>query len=164
MGSKGRNAMKAWVMITAGVVMLSQTPAFAISEAYRQKLEHSGCTQVSELQGCDINKSKAENAKAGFVTAEAAAPTTQATADPAHPYTGQWAAKNDRGDTVATIRVDKQEHVWVNGEKVKAKRSDGALEFHQGSLVYRIQGDRRLKDEDKWMDRDAGTSGPIVAE
>ena len=42
-------------------------PAYAIDAKYRAKLERSGCTQVSETQGCDINKSKAENAKAGFL-------------------------------------------------------------------------------------------------
>lgn len=34
---------------------------------YAQQLERSGCTQVSETQGCDIHKSKADNAKAGFI-------------------------------------------------------------------------------------------------
>ena len=48
--------------------------------SYEQKLERSGCTQVSELSGCDINMSKAENAAAGFGAAPAAAS--------ASPYTG----------------------------------------------------------------------------
>jgi hypothetical protein len=60
---------------------------------------------------------------------------------------------------VATIRVDAKEHVWVNGKKVKAKRSDGALVFKDGSLTYTIQGNRRLKGEDTWLDSDAGTKG-----
>lgn len=40
--------------------------AQAIDSKYRAKLEKSGCTQVSELQGCDINKTKAQNQKSGF--------------------------------------------------------------------------------------------------
>jgi hypothetical protein len=40
--------------------------AAGIDEKYRQQLERSGCTQVSELQGCDIHKTKAQNAQAGF--------------------------------------------------------------------------------------------------
>jgi len=40
--------------------------AHAIDKEYAKKLERSGCTQVTEAQGCDINKTKAENAKAGF--------------------------------------------------------------------------------------------------
>lgn len=40
------------------------SPAHAISEKYRQQLERSGCTQVTEGNGCDITKTKAENMKA----------------------------------------------------------------------------------------------------
>lgn len=40
--------------------------AQAIDGEYRAKLEQSGCTQVSEMQGCDFNKTKAQNAKYGF--------------------------------------------------------------------------------------------------
>jgi len=43
--------------------------AQAIDRKYAQKLERSGCTQVTEMQGCDINKTKAENARAGFGSA-----------------------------------------------------------------------------------------------
>jgi len=45
----------------------------------QQQLERSGCTQVSEMQGCDINKTKAENAKAGFGTAPVATPAAAST-------------------------------------------------------------------------------------
>ncbi|MGL4475466.1 MAG: hypothetical protein ACRCT7_13595 [Shewanella sp.] len=47
---------------------LSSFSADAINDKYRQQLERSGCTQVSEMQGCDLNKTQAENAKAGFVS------------------------------------------------------------------------------------------------
>jgi hypothetical protein len=40
--------------------------ASAIDAKYRAKLERSGCTQVTEAQGCDINKTKEQNARAGF--------------------------------------------------------------------------------------------------
>lgn len=40
--------------------------AQAIDSKYQAKLEKSGCTQVSEMQGCDVNKTKAQNQKAGF--------------------------------------------------------------------------------------------------
>ena len=73
-------------LILAAAVLFASTSAHAIDEKYRQKLERSGCTQVSELQGCDINKTKAENAKAGFGTA---APTAAAST-----YAGTWIAKN----------------------------------------------------------------------
>lgn len=144
-------------------LLFVQSPAHAINEKYRQQLEQSGCTQMTELQGCDIHKSKAENAKAGFSDPY----TPAAAADSAKeqtPYAGQWTAKSDTGATVATIRIDAKEHVWVNGKEVKAKRTDGALQFRQGTLLFTIQGDRRLKNEDVWMDTDAGTKGPIQSE
>ncbi|MDC8772234.1 hypothetical protein [Roseateles albus] len=140
-----------------------QSSAFAISAKYAQQLDRSGCTQISEGQGCDITKTKAENAKAGFVN-EAAAPAPQAKPTAANPYAGQWVAKSDSGATVATIRIDAKEHVWVNGKKVKAKRSDGGLMFKTGTITFRIQGDRRLQGEDVWNDSDAGTKGQIVSE
>jgi hypothetical protein len=155
--------------------LFAHSNAFAISAKYRQQLERSGCTQISESQGCDIHKTKAENAKAGFVNEAAnAAPAASAAASApaapkashtaANPYAGQWTAKADSGATVATIRIDAKEHVWVNGKSVKAKRSDGGLSFKSGTITYRIQGDRRLKGEDTWTDSDAGTKGLIHAD
>lgn len=57
--------------ISAGIALLLPIAAHAIDQKYAKKLEKSGCTQATELQGCDINKSKAENAKAGFGAAAA---------------------------------------------------------------------------------------------
>ena len=153
--------MKKKLIITAGVALLAHTSAHAIDAKYRQQLERSGCTQVSETQGCDITKTKAENAKAGFV---AEAPAGKGKATNQTPYAGQWVAKATSGATVATIRIDGKEHVWVNGKRVNAKRSDGALVFRDGKITYTIQGDRRLKGEDTWLDSDAGTRGAIVTE
>lgn len=56
-----------WAIAAACAAMTFS--AQAIDKKYAQKLERSGCTQVTELQGCDINKTKAENARAGFGTA-----------------------------------------------------------------------------------------------
>ena len=125
--------------------------------SYEQKLERSGCTQVSELNGCDINKTKAENATASVGNAPAAATS-------ASPYAGNWIATFPQtGATVANIRIDGKDQVWVNDKKVNAKKSDGALVFKDGMVIYTIQGDRRIKGEDGWVDNDAGTKGPINA-
>lgn len=162
-------AMKSAVILAATLSISSG--AHAIDAKYRQLLERSGCTQMSELQGCDIHKSKAENAKAGFGNDAAAAPSATPAPAPASsagkaqtPYAGQWVAKGTAGATVATIRIDAKERVWVNGKRVKAKRSDGALVFRDGFITYTIQGDRRLTGEDTWHDSDVGSTGPIVAE
>lgn len=153
--------MKKKLVTVLALALLAHTSAHAISDKYRQQLERSGCTQVTEAQGCDIHKSKAENAKAGFGN-EATADKAPAKAQSA--YAGQWVATGTGGVTVATIRIDNKEHVWVNGKKVKAKRSDGALVFRDGFVTYTIQGDRRLQGEDTWYDSDVKNRGPIVAE
>lgn len=139
---------------------MASTPSQAINEKYRQQLERSGCTQMSELQGCDIHKSKVENAKAGFVT-EASVNTGQDEASSPSPYAGQWVAKYASGGTVASILIKQNETVWINGKQVKAKRSDGALVFRDGKITYTIQGDRRLQGEDVWNNFEAGTTGLI---
>ncbi|WP_266003878.1 hypothetical protein [Paucibacter sp. PLA-PC-4] len=166
--SSPRPAPVAIASSIVGAALLLHSSAFAINAKYAQQLERSGCTQVSEAQGCDIHKTKAENAKAGFVVisnnsgaVSDAAP--KAAPSGATPYAGQWVAKSDSGATVATIRIDAKERVWVNGKPVKAKRSDGGLTFKSGPITFRIQGDRRLKGEDTWTDSDAGTRGLVQA-
>lgn len=151
--------VRGWAVVMA---LLASAPALAINATYARQLERSGCTQVSEAQGCDIHKSKAENAKAGFGNAPAASAPVADTAKT--PYAGQWVAKAADGRTVATIRIDARERVWVDGKRVRSKRSDGALVFRSGKRQFTIQGDRRLQGEDLWNDFGAGTRGPIVTE
>ena len=138
------------------IALLLPMAAQAIDPAYAKKLERSGCTQASELQGCNINKTKAENAKAGF--GPAAKPAAAAAKSP---YSGQWMARSTTGQTVSTISIDARERVTVNGKAVTAKRSDGALVFKVGTITYTIQGDPRLTNENSWFDADAQTTGPI---
>lgn len=97
------------------LTLLGIAPAHAINAKFAQQLERSGCTQVTETQGCDIHKTKAENAKAGF----GAAPTADTSASP---YAGEWVATfPETGATVATISIDGKDRVLVNGKQVKAK-------------------------------------------
>ena len=65
---------------------------------------------------------------------------------------------------MAEIRIDGKEQVWVNEVKVKAKRTDGALQFRQGMILYTLQGDPRVRSESQWQDNDAGSTGPISFE
>ncbi|MGB7803610.1 MAG: hypothetical protein WBL83_21180 [Buttiauxella sp.] len=55
------------ITLTTLFALLSM-PAHAISEKYRQQLERSGCTQLTDGNGCDINKSKAENMRSTDAT------------------------------------------------------------------------------------------------
>lgn len=151
-------------LIQTGFILLtlcSFNTAHAIDAKYRAKLEQSGCTQMSEMQGCDINKSKAENAKAGY----GAEVYPMHHHQNHHLYTGQWVAKNaNTGQTVATIRVDNDENVWVNGQKVTAKKSDAGLVFKQGFIQYTLEGGSMHRNAGYWYDSDAQTSGPIQME
>ncbi|MEQ1120029.1 hypothetical protein ABLT55_15860 [Acinetobacter junii] len=83
--------------------------AFAIDEKYRHQLEQSGCTQLSELQGCDIRKSKQENIKAGFVENN-----TQDALEGKRSVESQWIAERTDGKILARIKIDDKERVWVN--------------------------------------------------
>ncbi len=142
-------------LLTALAVVATQ--AQAIDDKYRQKLIKSGCTQMSEMQGCDINKSKEENGKAGF-SAPGVAPATS----PAAPPGRGFLAKSDSGAAVAAIRVQNDGQVFVNGKKVEAKHVGGALHFQQGMITYTLSDNPDGKSF--WMDTDAGTQGPIIGQ
>lgn len=150
--------MKPHCLICVALGLFAVSPAFAIDAKYAAKLERSGCTQVSELQGCDINKTREENAKAGFGPGAAAPAAEQS------PLAGNWKAVGADGATIAEIHIDDAETVWVDGNEVKAKRSGGALEFQQGVVTYTLQTDRQLQDKDAWTDASGGTRGKIVPE
>jgi hypothetical protein len=154
--------MNTKLLATLGFALLAHTSAHAISDKYRQQLERSGCTEVTEAQG--LRHPQEQGAERQGRLRQRRTPADTAPAQAQNPYAGQWVAKGTAGATVATIRIDNKENVWVNGKKVKAKRSDGGLVFKQGFITYMIQGDRRLVGEDYWVDSDAGSKGPIVAE
>ncbi|EAM6792345.1 hypothetical protein E0G74_01125 [Salmonella enterica] len=44
--------------------------ASAMSESYKRQLENSGCTQVSEAQGCNLNMTREWNEDHGFIPRE----------------------------------------------------------------------------------------------
>jgi hypothetical protein len=158
--------MRPLLLIAPALALVYVTPSHAINAKYAKQLERSGCTQVTELQGCDIHKTKAENAKVADAAQTGSTSTPAATkagssAASGSPYTGNWIATGTEGSTNAKIRIDAKEKVWVNGKAVKAKRSDGALVFKDKFITYTIQGDRRLTGEDTWYDSDAQSRGPI---
>ena len=47
--------------------LTTATTACAITPAMLKKYERSGCTQISELNGCDVNKSYQWNRDHGFI-------------------------------------------------------------------------------------------------
>lgn len=61
----GSEFMKSKLLAAMFSMALAHSSAHAINAKHAKQLERSGCTQVSEVQGCDITKTKAENTKAG---------------------------------------------------------------------------------------------------
>ena len=131
--------------------------AFAIDEKYRHQLEQSGCTQLSELQGCDIRKSKQENIKAGFVENN-----TQDALEGKRSVEPQWIAERMDGKILARIKIDDKERVWVNDYRVIAIKKKGQLTFRQGKINYKIFTDQEKGSESFWYDRYSKDKGKIV--
>jgi hypothetical protein len=65
---------KTWLFTTLTLALVAAAPAHAISAKYREQLERSGCTQMTDGTTCDIHKTKAENAAAAQQPAAASAP------------------------------------------------------------------------------------------
>lgn len=55
---------KTRLFTTLTTALVAAAPAHAISAKYREQLERSGCTQMTDGITCDIHKTKAENAAA----------------------------------------------------------------------------------------------------
>ncbi|BBL73689.1 hypothetical protein [Methylomagnum ishizawai] len=107
------------IMVAACAVMSFN--AHAINKEYRKMLERSGCTQVTEAQGCDINKTKAENAKAGFGTPSHAKSTPT-------PKYKDLAGKNSIGaiDTMT-------ERGFKNVDSFESGNTQYGIYYHPGS-------------------------------
>ncbi|OEY95697.1 hypothetical protein BJD20_14385 [Acinetobacter proteolyticus] len=152
--------MQAKLLIALGIVLYgSMNSAYAIDAKYRQQLEQSGCTQVSEAQGCDISKSKEENIKAGFVeqTVEVPSPSTSTTTQQP-----QWIAERSDGTALAVIKIDQQQRVWVNDTRVIAVKKSDQLSFRQGKIDYTIFTDLDKQSQSFWNDRYSTDKGKIV--
>ncbi|MEB6665452.1 hypothetical protein MXM33_00225 [Acinetobacter vivianii] len=141
------------VGLMACVVMNS---AYAIDAKYREQLERSGCTQLSEAQGCDIHKTAEENMKAGSTASDAVAVPENGVNQP------QWIAERSDGTTLATIRIDQQQRVWVNDTRVAATQKNGQFEFRQGKINYTIFTDLEKQPQSFWSDRYSTDKGKIV--
>jgi len=96
-----RNGMKIKYLILGLLACSVMNSAYAIDAKYRELLIQSGCTQVSEMQGCDIYKSKEENATSGFVT-----PQPQQMISNQSIHQKDWVAQKADGSKLATIKID----------------------------------------------------------
>jgi len=145
------------ILATLTLVVFFQSPANAISEKYRQQLERSGCTGQSELQGCDIHKTKAQNAQAGF----GSKPVTSAK-NSLSAFAGNYIASHKDGKKVADIHIENNA-VYVDGKEIPDTNHVGNVQtFQQGYTVYTLY----LNDKEKnsWKDTDSNNDGPIRSE
>ncbi len=140
-------------LISCGVM----NSAYAIDAKYRQQLEFSGCTQVSELQGCDISKTKEENIKAGFV--QSSTVETDQNTSISQP---QWIAERRDGTSLARIKIDQQQRIWVNDLRVIAVKNRDQISFRQGKINYTIFTDTEKQSQNFWYDRYSKDKGKIV--
>lgn len=72
--------MKKVIISALTLAAMMVAPAHAISDKYRAQLERSGCTQLTDGNGCDIHKTKAQNAAAAAKNAPKAVATPALTA------------------------------------------------------------------------------------
>lgn len=151
--------MKKAIFATLALAAICQSPAHAISEKYRQQLEHSGCTQQTEFQGCDVHKTKAQNARAGVGRHD----DTKANATAGlSAFVGNYLASHKNGDKMADIHIE-QGAVYVNGTEIKDVNHVGdVLTFQQGYVTYTLYAKQSAKDG--WDDPNSGSSGPLRKE
>ncbi|RLZ09351.1 hypothetical protein EAH57_05445 [Acinetobacter sp. 2JN-4] len=149
--------MKVNFIIVGLMTCAIMNSAHAIDAKYRQQLEHSGCTQVSEMQGCDIHKSKEENFKAEFIEQKVEIPTPSASMQQP-----QWIAERQDGTVLALIRIDQQQRVWVNDNRTIALKKKDQLNFKQGKINYTIFTNLEKQAQSFWYDRDSNDKGKII--
>lgn len=162
--------MKKRVLAVLVVGLVSATTACAISPAQRAKYERSGCTQVSELQGCDLNKSYEWNQRHGFITSNDERPQHQGRHHHDNAYNdqhdaagingkfvGNYVAKFGNGQRGADIHVE-DSGVYLNGKEMRDTNVyNDTLTFRDGYATYTLNANHH----GSWRDEYAGNSGSI---
>lgn len=127
--------------VSACLLAHAPAPAHAINATYAKQLERSGCTQVSETQGCDIHKTRAANAKAGFAMHAAAT-------HPPKPHPVSRPATSDLGFSVRNMdpKADPRRDfvryasgAWLDRTPIPASEGDAG---RFGELAHQL--DQRL--------------------
>ncbi|MBD3716321.1 hypothetical protein IE979_21980 [Klebsiella pneumoniae] len=107
--------------------LVAAAPAHAISAKYREQLERSGCTQMTDGTTCDIHKTKAENAAAA-----------QHASSGFGPLGGHRYVYTEYGDKIDEITVTAKT-VKTHGHLVEeAKASRGKLTFRVKSSAFTL--------------------------
>lgn len=118
---------KTWLFTTLTLALVAAAPAHAISAKYREQLERSGCTQMTDGTTCDIHKTKAENAAAAQHASSGFAP-----------WVGTWYVYTEYGDKIDEITVTAKT-VKTHGHLAEAaKASQGKLTFRVKSSAFTL--------------------------
>lgn len=150
--------MKIKYLIFGLLAYSAMNSAYAIDAKYRELLIQSGCTQVSEMQGCDIYKSKEQNAKAGFVTQQ-----HQQTISNQSIHQKDWIAQRADGSKLAIIKIDDEKRVWLNSKRVFfVKKGKDQLQFKKDKITYVIFTDQNRYSQSYWHNQKANMHGKIV--
>lgn len=128
--------MKKLIISAMTLAVLAAAPAHAINAHYRDQLIRSGCTEMNAGHGCDINKTKAQNA--------AHAPKVSITA-----YQGTWSMFTAKGQQLPDLVLGVN-GVTYGGDKqayaVAPAIADDALYFtlkNQMSVTLKKNGEGR---------------------
>ncbi|UYM57777.1 hypothetical protein [Leclercia adecarboxylata] len=113
--------MKKIITFLAVSVAIAAPAAHAINAHYRDQLIRSGCTQMTEAQGCDIYKTKAQNEAAGF--SSGIAPTVESDVKK---FDGDYVARRPNGQRITNIRIGAGK-VKLAGKPVKATVANDML-------------------------------------
>ena len=156
--------------------LTTATTACAITPAMQKKYERSGCTQMSELNGCDVNKSYEWNRDHGFIDnaenhhqrhhrhdEDRQNSGNQDNHDQAGidgKFTGNYVAKFEYGQRSVDIHVE-DSGVYINGNEVRDVNTyKDTMTFRMGYATYTLKANGR----GSWNDSDAGNAGKIVRE
>lgn len=175
--------MKKRILAVLVIGLATATTACAISPAQRAKYDRSGCTQVSVIQGCELDKSYEWNARHGFIKGEDDRNDDRQNEGRHHhgKHQARETAYNDNHDDAGIDRKfygnyearfagndsDAQQihiedsGVYLNGKEVRDTNAyKDTLTFRNGYAAYTIKAGSH---SGHWEDSDAGNSGPIVS-
>ncbi|EIV0760928.1 hypothetical protein L6N65_001958 [Escherichia coli] len=140
--------MKKLILSTLALTIVVASPAHAISAKYREQLERSGCTQMNAGSGCDINKTKEQNAAA------------LKKAQDFSKFTGTYsmfAANGQRiGDKVIVVTKNSVKYRGHLAEFAQVK-GGSALVFYVGTNEFAINS----RTSGSWVDNNTNSGGTL---
>lgn len=127
-------------------------PSQASEGSYRAALERSGCTPVTEIWGCDINKSREQN----LATPPGERVLREATL--AAPFVGEYLAQDESGQNAAELSVSPNGLVAADFVRARPIWQGDTLQFQVNAVIYTIN----RQHGGYWIDHRDGSQGKII--